>query len=216
MFTWQNYHFIHIYTSKQKDLVNLIYAPLCYWSLTFPLPHKWSRSNKHPVHLYLPQVTRKIIRKCISDEGVQHEREPLEEDPQGTISMTAGDGYSKVVKRTVIKSEGDHSEVCAVYRDCVMKMSIIFMLMVLCKLQFYYLNRWHLPKLRGSWHPVKRELKVVKLIEWKSQQWSRVKGQWHTRVIRLCQLTCPQPKMTLNRFVAKLHFLYLRWTCHMW
>lgn len=36
----------------------------------------------------------------------------VEGDPQGSISMAEGDGYSKVVKRTVLKSEGDHTEVC--------------------------------------------------------------------------------------------------------
>lgn len=43
----------------------------------------------------------------------------LEGDPQGTINIAEGDGYSKVVKRTVLKSEGDHSEVCTVYHDDV-------------------------------------------------------------------------------------------------
>ncbi|XP_075886948.1 ankyrin-2 isoform X3 [Nelusetta ayraudi] len=62
-------------------------------------------------HIVVKKVTRKIIRKCISEEGVEHELASSEGDPQGTISMTEGDGYSKVVKRTVIKSEGDHSEV---------------------------------------------------------------------------------------------------------
>lgn len=69
--------------------------------------------------MHLPQVTRKIIRKCVSDEGVEHERVLLEGDPQGTINIAEGDGYSKVVKRTVLKSEGDHSEVCTVYHDDV-------------------------------------------------------------------------------------------------
>lgn len=67
----------------------------------------------------LPQVTRKIIRKCVSADGVEHEQVSLEGDPQGSISMAEGDGYSKVVKRTVLKSEGDHSEVCTVYYACV-------------------------------------------------------------------------------------------------
>lgn len=39
----------------------------------------------------------------------------LEGDPQGSIDVEQGDGFSKVVKRTVLKSAGDHSEVCAVY-----------------------------------------------------------------------------------------------------
>ncbi|KAG7238383.1 hypothetical protein INR49_030890, partial [Caranx melampygus] len=57
------------------------------------------------------QVTRKIIRKCVSADGVEHQEVSLEGAPQGSISMAEGDGYSKVVKRTVVKSEGDHTEV---------------------------------------------------------------------------------------------------------
>lgn len=63
----------------------------------------------------LPQVTRKIIRKCVSADGVEHEQVSLEGAPQGSISAAEGDGYSKVVKRTVVKSEGDHAEVCKLY-----------------------------------------------------------------------------------------------------
>ena len=35
------------------------------------------------------------------------------------ISVAEGDGYSKVVKRTVLKSEGDHTEVCILYIICL-------------------------------------------------------------------------------------------------
>uniref|UniRef100_UPI0037E96719 serine-rich adhesin for platelets isoform X1 n=2 Tax=Semicossyphus pulcher TaxID=241346 RepID=UPI0037E96719 len=62
-------------------------------------------------HLVVKKVTRKIIRKCISADGVEREEVSLEGAPQGSISMAEGDGYSKVVKRTVLKSEGDHTEV---------------------------------------------------------------------------------------------------------
>ncbi|KAM9363685.1 ankyrin-2 [Symphorus nematophorus] len=62
-------------------------------------------------HIVVKKVTRKIIRKCVSADGVEHEQVSLEGAPQGSISMTEGDGYSKVVKRTVLKSEGDHTEV---------------------------------------------------------------------------------------------------------
>lgn len=44
-------------------------------------------------------------REEVSSEGAPH----------GSISMAEGDGYSKVVKRTVLKSEGDHTEVCVLY-----------------------------------------------------------------------------------------------------
>lgn len=61
---------------------------------------------------YLAQVTRKIIRKCVSADGAEHEETTLEGAPQGFVPAAEGDGYSKVVKRTVVKSEGDHTEVC--------------------------------------------------------------------------------------------------------
>lgn len=66
-------------------------------------------------------MTRKIIRKCVSADGVEREEVSLEGAPQGSINMAEGDGYSKVVKRTVLKSEGDHTEVCVctVYYVCV-------------------------------------------------------------------------------------------------
>ncbi|XP_035856184.1 ankyrin-3 isoform X5 [Sander lucioperca] len=62
-------------------------------------------------HIVVKKVTRKIIRKCVSVDGVESEEVSLEGAPQGSISMAEGDGYSKVVKRTVLKSEGDHTEV---------------------------------------------------------------------------------------------------------
>lgn len=43
----------------------------------------------------------------------------LEGDLQGSVSMAQGDGYSRVVKRTVVKSEGDHTEVRVLYILCV-------------------------------------------------------------------------------------------------
>ncbi|XP_062281765.1 ankyrin-2-like [Scomber scombrus] len=62
-------------------------------------------------HIVVKKVTRKIIRKCVSADGVEHEEVLLDGAPQVSISMAEGDGYSKVVKRTVVKSEGDHTEV---------------------------------------------------------------------------------------------------------
>ncbi|XP_056228878.1 ankyrin-2 isoform X6 [Seriola aureovittata] len=62
-------------------------------------------------HIVVKRVTRKIIRKCVSADGVEREEVSLEGAPQGSVSMAEGDGYSKVVKRTVVKSEGDHTEV---------------------------------------------------------------------------------------------------------
>ncbi|XP_035515620.1 ankyrin-2 [Morone saxatilis] len=62
-------------------------------------------------HLVVKKVTRKIIRKCVSVDGLEDEQVSLEGAPQGSISMAEGDGYSKVVKRTLLKSEGDYTEV---------------------------------------------------------------------------------------------------------
>ncbi|XP_070768375.1 ankyrin-2 [Enoplosus armatus] len=62
-------------------------------------------------HIVVKRVTRRIIRKCVSADGVEREEVSLEGAPQGSISTAEGDGYSKVVKRTVLKSEGDHTEV---------------------------------------------------------------------------------------------------------
>ncbi|XP_029948898.1 ankyrin-2-like isoform X2 [Salarias fasciatus] len=57
-------------------------------------------------HVVVKKVTRKIIRKCVSADGVEHE-----ETSEGAEETMEGAGYSKVVKRTVVKSVGDHTEV---------------------------------------------------------------------------------------------------------
>ncbi|XP_051940493.1 uncharacterized protein LOC127613485 isoform X6 [Hippocampus zosterae] len=62
-------------------------------------------------HIVVRKVTRKIIRKCVSSDGAEREEVLIEGSPQRSISVAEGDGYSKVVKRTVLKSEGDHTEV---------------------------------------------------------------------------------------------------------
>ncbi|XP_054635265.1 ankyrin-2-like isoform X2 [Dunckerocampus dactyliophorus] len=62
-------------------------------------------------HIVVRKISRKIIRKCVSSDGVEREEVSIEGTPQGSISVAEGDSYSKVVKRTVLKSEGDHTEV---------------------------------------------------------------------------------------------------------
>lgn len=61
---------------------------------------------------YLAQVTRTVIRKCVSADGTEM---PPDGGSQGSVAIAEGDGYSKVVKRTVVKSEGDDTEVCILY-----------------------------------------------------------------------------------------------------
>ncbi|KAM4595607.1 uncharacterized protein ank2a [Fundulus diaphanus] len=62
-------------------------------------------------HLVVKRVTRKVIRKCVSADGVEREEIPSEGAPEESFTVADGDGYSKAVKRTSIKSVGDHTEV---------------------------------------------------------------------------------------------------------
>ncbi|XP_068178721.1 ankyrin-3-like [Antennarius striatus] len=60
-------------------------------------------------HIVVKKVTRKVVRKCVSADGEGY--------PQGAFSKEEGAGCSRVVTRTVLKSEGeservrDHAEV---------------------------------------------------------------------------------------------------------
>ncbi|XP_072239411.1 uncharacterized protein ank2a [Leuresthes tenuis] len=62
-------------------------------------------------HIVVKRVTRKVIRKCVSADGVEHEEVSLEGAPQRSVTLSEGDGYSKVVKQTILMSDGDHTEV---------------------------------------------------------------------------------------------------------
>lgn len=57
------------------------------------------------------QVTRKVIRKFVSADGVEREEVMLEGPRQEAVAVDEADGFSKVVKRTVVKSGGDQTEV---------------------------------------------------------------------------------------------------------
>uniref|UniRef100_A0A8C1ACM6 Ankyrin 2a, neuronal n=1 Tax=Cyprinus carpio carpio TaxID=630221 RepID=A0A8C1ACM6_CYPCA len=63
-------------------------------------------------NLVVKKVTRKVIRRCVSSDGVETEQGRVEGSAQQPISVARGDGYSKVIKRTVLKSEGHKTEVC--------------------------------------------------------------------------------------------------------
>ncbi|XP_072717287.1 ankyrin-2 isoform X1 [Ciconia boyciana] len=59
----------------------------------------------------LEKVTRKIIRRYVSPDGTEKEEVLMQGTPQKPVTVEEGDGYSKVVKRVVLKSDGEQSEV---------------------------------------------------------------------------------------------------------
>ncbi|OPJ75748.1 ankyrin-2 isoform B [Patagioenas fasciata monilis] len=59
----------------------------------------------------LEKVTRKIIRRYVSPDGTEKEEVLMQGAPQSPVTVEEGDGYSKVVKRVVLKSESEQSEV---------------------------------------------------------------------------------------------------------
>ncbi|XP_043968857.1 ankyrin-2 isoform X2 [Gambusia affinis] len=59
-------------------------------------------------HLVVKRVTRKVVRKCASVNG---EEIPSEGASQDSLTVADEDGYSRMGKRTVLKSVGDHTEV---------------------------------------------------------------------------------------------------------
>ncbi|XP_071600212.1 ankyrin-2 isoform X46 [Heliangelus exortis] len=62
-------------------------------------------------HTVVKKVTRKIIRRYVSPEGTEKEEVVMQGAPQNPITMEEGDGYSKVVKRVVLKTESEQREV---------------------------------------------------------------------------------------------------------
>nr|XP_029530626.1 ankyrin-2 isoform X14 [Oncorhynchus nerka] len=61
-------------------------------------------------NLVVKKITRKVIRKYFSPDGVEREEVTVEGSHQEMVSVEEGDGFSKVVKRTVVRSEGDQTE----------------------------------------------------------------------------------------------------------
>ncbi|KAM6401736.1 ankyrin-2 isoform 49-T49 [Pluvialis apricaria] len=59
----------------------------------------------------LEKVTRKIIRRYVSPDGAEKEEVLMQGAPQKPVTVEEGDGYSKVVKRVVLKSDSEQSEV---------------------------------------------------------------------------------------------------------
>ncbi|XP_045325597.1 ankyrin-2 isoform X17 [Leopardus geoffroyi] len=62
-------------------------------------------------HTVVKKVTRKIIRRYVASDGTEKEEVTMQGMAQGPISIEEGDGYSKVMKRIVLKSDTEQSEV---------------------------------------------------------------------------------------------------------
>ncbi|XP_064567535.1 ankyrin-2 isoform X24 [Zonotrichia leucophrys gambelii] len=62
-------------------------------------------------HTVVKKVTRKIIRRYVAPDGLEKEEVLMQGAPQAPVPVQEGDGYSKVVKRVVLKSDSEHSEV---------------------------------------------------------------------------------------------------------
>ncbi|NWU52452.1 ANK2 protein, partial [Dromas ardeola] len=61
-------------------------------------------------HTVVKKVTRKIIRRYVSPDGTEKEEVLMQGTPQNPVTVEGGDGYSKVVKRVVLKSDSEQSE----------------------------------------------------------------------------------------------------------
>ncbi|XP_042726693.1 ankyrin-2 isoform X19 [Lagopus leucura] len=62
-------------------------------------------------HTVVKKVTRKIIRRYVSPDGTEKEDIIMQGTPQKPVTVEEGDGFSKVVKRVVLKSDSEQSEV---------------------------------------------------------------------------------------------------------
>ncbi|XP_058049667.1 ankyrin-2 isoform X10 [Ahaetulla prasina] len=62
-------------------------------------------------HIVVKKVTRKIIRRFVLPDGTEKEEVVMQGEPQDPVRVEEGDSYSKVIKRVVLKSESEQSEV---------------------------------------------------------------------------------------------------------
>uniref|UniRef100_A0A8D0HQ98 Ankyrin 2 n=1 Tax=Sphenodon punctatus TaxID=8508 RepID=A0A8D0HQ98_SPHPU len=62
-------------------------------------------------HIVVKKVTRKIIRRYVLPDGTEKEEVVMHGAPQEPVAVEEGDAYSKVVKRVVLKSDSEQSEV---------------------------------------------------------------------------------------------------------
>ncbi|NWW47670.1 ANK2 protein, partial [Pedionomus torquatus] len=61
-------------------------------------------------HTVVKKVTRKVIRRYVSPDGTEKEEVLMQGTPQNPVTVEEGDGYSKVIKRVVLKSDSEQSE----------------------------------------------------------------------------------------------------------
>ncbi|XP_070115890.1 ankyrin-2 isoform X39 [Equus przewalskii] len=61
-------------------------------------------------HTVVKKVTRKIIKRYVSSDGTEKEEITVQGLPQDPVDVEEGDGYSKVIKRVVLKSDTALSE----------------------------------------------------------------------------------------------------------
>ncbi|XP_061441305.1 ankyrin-2 isoform X31 [Rhineura floridana] len=62
-------------------------------------------------HIVVKKVTRKIIRRFVLPDGTEKEEVVMQGEPQEPVKVDEGDGYSKVIKRVVLKSDSEQLEV---------------------------------------------------------------------------------------------------------
>ncbi|XP_063314406.1 ankyrin-2 isoform X48 [Pelobates fuscus] len=62
-------------------------------------------------HIVVKKVTRKIIRRFVLPDGTEKEEVVVHGGPQEPVTMEEGDTVSKVLKRTVLKSDSEESEI---------------------------------------------------------------------------------------------------------
>ncbi|XP_030579043.1 ankyrin-2-like [Archocentrus centrarchus] len=61
-------------------------------------------------NMVVKKITRKVIRKYVSADGMETQEVSIEGSHQESIQIEEGDAVSRVVKRTVLCSEGDQKE----------------------------------------------------------------------------------------------------------
>uniref|UniRef100_A0A8C4HRC6 Ankyrin-2 n=1 Tax=Dicentrarchus labrax TaxID=13489 RepID=A0A8C4HRC6_DICLA len=61
-------------------------------------------------NMVVKKITRKVIRKYVSADGMETQEVTIEGSHQETVQIEEGDTVSRVVKRTVLHSEGDQKE----------------------------------------------------------------------------------------------------------